>query len=182
MLSAGVRAGLFCSTALLVAVTLVNGANPARQDALRWDVISEDDRRVAGWLAEHSGPGELVLGLIFPRPELQPKTGRPVLAELETLYLMSYLPELAAPIGALVKDLYDIDLSSPTRMREIAPNGHLSLYSPAWRQGWEKRSLEQWQALGLKYGFRLVLSESTMSINLPSVLKTRTWTLHTIPQ
>ncbi|MCC6857574.1 MAG: hypothetical protein IT158_03380 [Bryobacterales bacterium] len=173
------RAGIPTSVALLVLLAVLSSGRPAREP--RWDAVSEDDRSVARWLAAHAAPGELVLPVIFPRAELQAKTGYPVLAEQETLYLMSYSPELGPSIGALVRDLYDVDLSDPAGMRRIAPRGRLSFYSPVWRDGWKKRSLGQWRLLGRKYGFRLVLSESGMEVNLPAVLKTGTWTLHRIP-
>jgi hypothetical protein len=57
----------------------------------------------------------------------------------------------------------------------------LDWYSPVWREIWKERKREEWQALGRKYDFRLVLAPIDSSLDLPIALPGRYWNLYEIP-
>ena len=97
--------------------------NVAGQRVARWDEVSPYDRALSEWLAANTGPDEMILPAIDPRTELQGKTGRPVLMEMETLWLMSYMPQLAPTVGTMARDLYGIDYANGEQLRSISHDG-----------------------------------------------------------
>jgi hypothetical protein len=117
---------------------------------------------------------------MFPPSELQAKTAHPVLMEIETLYLMTYMPSLAPVLGSMSRDLYGIDYTSPALLGQAAPDGRLQVDSPAWLAAWRVRSREDWRSLGRKYSFRLVLSPTKTPLALTAVLPGPLWTLYRI--
>lgn len=147
----------------------------------RWDTLLPYDEELNAWLARNANPGEPLLVPILPRAEVQAKTGHPALMELETIYLMSYMPDLCPSIGMMAKDLYGVDLSDPVQMNAIrAETGQLP-QSSEWYRHWSARTREQWQAVGKKYGFRLLLASSTLRLDLPVALAGPRFTLYLIP-
>jgi hypothetical protein len=171
---------------LLIIALICAAALPGRRmDAWhrkleRWDMVSRDDRALRDWLAKNARPGEMLLPALWPRSELQPKTGHPVLMELETLYLMTYVPRLAPTIGVMAKDLYGMDYSDPAQLRSIAEDGRV-LPETAWIRTWRERRQAEWQSLGQRYAFRLVLSPADVPLDLPLARPGNTWNLYTIP-
>jgi hypothetical protein len=132
------------------------------------------------WLAAHAHPDEMILPPIDPRSELQSKTGHPVLMESETLQLLTYMPSLSPVIAAMARDLYGIDYANAGQLRQLASNNRLPTDSPVWIGAWQKRGLDEWQSLGQKYGFRLVLSPTRTPLHLQAVLPGPVWTLYEI--
>ena len=175
--------GGWVGACVVLSVAALNGrdVDPRDRYSPRWDVLSNYDRRLNQWLAANAQPGEMILGPMAPRAEIQSKTGHPVLIELETMWLMTYKPSLAPVIGSMVRDIFEIDYADAEQLRRLAPGGRLKLDSPGWNAAWEKRRREEWQALGRKYSFRLVLSPTPTRLDLPAVLPGPLWTLYVIP-
>jgi hypothetical protein len=180
--AAAAELGLAAACVLLMAAPLPGRRTERNNPAVeRWSTITTYDRQLADWLAAHAGQDELILPALLPRTELQAKTGHPVLMELETLMLMTYMRSLAPSIGMLVRDVFGIDYSDANQLRQIAADGRMRLDAPEWSQAWSRRSRADWLALAEKYRFRLVLSRSDVPLDLTVALPGRDWTLYTIP-
>jgi len=147
----------------------------------RWDVVSQSDRELIDWFAANTQPDEVVLPSLAPRIYLQAKTGHPVLFEQETLWLMTYMPSLASTVGTMTRDLFGIDYTNPDQLKSLSDNGNFSLDIPAWSAAWQTRTLGEWETLGKKYGFRLVLSSTPFPLNLPVAYQSSLWTVYRIP-
>lgn len=147
----------------------------------RWDMISPYDRTLKEWLTLHARPNEMILPAIVPQTKIQHKTDHPALMERESLWLMSYMPDLSPVIGTMMRDLYGVDYANPDQINRLASSGRLSWYSSLWFDIWKERKRDEWQALGRKYGFRLVLSPSEAPLDLPVALPGPHWTLYEIP-
>ena len=145
-------------------------------------MVSQFDHDLSQWLTENAEPNEMILPAIYPRSELQVKTGHPVLVDFKTLHLMTYMPNLAERIGFLTRDLFGVDFSDRDQLSRIADDdGHFYKRNPEWLEAWKKRNTEEWQMLGRKYGFRLVVSPTKSDLDLPAALEGSLWTLYVIP-
>ena len=142
--------------------------------------ITAYDRQLNAWLAEHAAPGESILTPMGPAPELQVKTGHPVLMERESLVLMTYKPALAPVLGAMARDLYGVDYSDPSQLERLMTGGRISLGSTVVLKQWQSIPADKWRSLGHKYNFRLVLSLTTAPLDLTAVLPGKEWTLYSI--
>jgi hypothetical protein len=140
-----------------------------------WCFISDYDRTLNRWLAAHSRPDEMILPPLMPRTEIQAKMNRPALMELETLYLMTYMPSLSASIGTMARDLYGLDYSNP-HVGELLSGRTFNM--DRLLKIWSGRTRASWLTLGREYGFRFVLSPRRL--DLPVVLPGDTWTLYAI--
>ncbi|GEM_PF-2361017 len=69
----------------------------------------------------------------------------------------------------------------PRQLRDFTDNGHFYPDHPVWIESWKKRNSKEWQALGRKYKFRLVLSPTKTRLDLPVALEGTLWTLYVIP-
>jgi hypothetical protein len=167
-------AALFGAAVLTTALSI---PGPKLVDEQSWGKISSYEKGLGWWLASHSSPDEMVLPPVVPRTELQAKVNRPVLMELETLYLMTYMPSLAAPIGMMAKDLYGIDFTDPDQLVEVFSSRNLS--QKTLDRIWIERTQEEWRSIGRKYKFRFVLSRNPL--HLSAVFPGPTWTLYCIP-
>jgi hypothetical protein len=143
-------------------------------------MLSDDDRAIDEWLNRNARPDELVLVTLLPRPELQGKTGQPVLFEAETLWLMTYMPRLAPLIGTMAKDLYGVDYTNPAELETLCGDGVVSIGCATWTRAWTRRSREEWKNLSSKYGFRLVLAPSGVKLDVEAAFKGDRWTLYRI--
>jgi hypothetical protein len=154
----------------------------ARIDQVDWDQISEDDLTFRTWLSENAAADEPVLAAIFPRVELQAKTRQPVLLELETLFLMTYIPTLAPRIGTMVHDLYGVDYEDAAAVARMCPGGLVRPWCDVWKDAWKTRTPEQWGELARKYRFRLVIAPAEFEVDLPMLLQTSQANLYEIPR
>jgi hypothetical protein len=151
------------------------------QPAGRWESVTPYERSLSAWLAANVQPDAMVLPAVWPRSELQSKVGHPVLMESETLWLMTYVPRVAAATGMMTRDLFGVDYGGSEEIQQLGPNARLELYDPVWLKAWGSRSHDEWQALGKKYEFHLVLSPTGTRLDLPVALPGPVWTLYTIP-
>ncbi len=147
----------------------------------RWDVVSQSDRELIDWFAANTQPDEIVLPSLAPRIYLQAKTGHPVLFEQETLWLMTYMPSVASTVGTMTRDLFGIDYANPEQLKRLSADDSLPPDVPAWSAAWQTRTLGEWETLGKKYGFRLVLSSTPFPLNLPVAYHSSLWTVYRIP-
>jgi len=147
----------------------------------RWDKVTPYDIELDNWLKTNAQPDEIILPFIYPLTELQAKTNHPVLFEMETLYLMDFIPGISAPIGLMYRDLFGVDLSNIEEVDRISKDGRLAADSQVCADTWINRKQSEWQALGRKYDFRLVLSIDIVPLSLPKALSGPVWTLYTIP-
>ena len=138
------------------------------------------DRQLNAWLAEHASPDEFILVPTGPPSELQVKTGHPVMMELETLYLMTYKPDLAPVIGAMARDFWGLDYTNPARLASLMSYGRIFSASPPLTTAWLSKTADEWRLLGRKYKFRLVLSLTQAPLPLVKALPGPQWTLYTI--
>jgi hypothetical protein len=155
--------------------------DPIGRVTKRWDRLTDFDRDMNRWLAANARPGELILGPLLPRAELQWKTGHPVLVEGETIYLFTYIPALAPTVNALTTDFFGLDFANDRLLESRLSGGRLRLDNPAWLDAWKHRKREEWQTLSRKYGFRLVLSPQAVRLDLPLALPGSDWNLYAIP-
>ena len=138
-------------------------------NSIKWNEVSSFDRRLRDWLSDNTEPNEMILPAICCVDSiLSVKTGHPVLLDWDTVYSLSYMPDLAFPIGRLAYDLFEIDFTDAEQIR-------------SWHNLWESRTAEDWQTLGARYDFRLILSLTDVPLNLPSRLAGPIWTLYVIP-
>lgn len=165
-----------------VGVLTARAVDPSRSDQVDWDRISEDDQTIHRWLTENAAADEPVLAAIYPRVELQAKTRQPVLLELETLFLMTYIPALAPRIGTMVHDLYGVDYEHADRVASLCPGGLVRPWCHVWSDAWRTRTREQWIELARKYDFRLVVAPAEFGVDLPMRLKTARGNLYEIPR
>ena len=105
----------------------------------------------------------------------------PVLMELETLYLMTYLPALAPVIGEMARDFYGIDYADPAHLARFLTRGRVEIIKDPLRRAWQSRTSNEWLGLSKKYHFRLVLSPTRVPLDLTPALRGPVWTLYTIP-
>jgi hypothetical protein len=172
------------TAATIVACVLTSAASLADRQGLR---ITEEDRELAAWLREHVEERDMILAPFGVLTGLQMRTGRPVLMEFETPWIMSYMPDLAPVIGMMAKDLYGVDYSDPHTLAEFQPRDCSELWvklcKDAFLDAWRRRSRLDWERLGTKYGFEFVYSPAEMPLNLPVAHSGSSgWTLYRIPR
>ncbi len=175
------QVSLLCACVAASLLVLPRSPNGTVLERLpRWDMISQDDRDLSQWLATHARPNEMILPAITPTNKVQHMTNHPALMEKETLWLMSYMPNLSPVIGIMMRDLYGIDYTNLDQFYGLFPGGRVDWYSPVLQKIWKERKRDEWQALGRKYGFRLALSPTDTPLDLPVALRGRNWDLYEI--
>jgi hypothetical protein len=165
---------------LSLAVLPGRTADPVSATFTRIDMRTPETRALEDWFRANARPEDPVLTTFVPNPELQAHTRQPVLFEHKTLWIMSYMPELAPAIGTMAKDLYGVDYEDPAALQQACGGQRASIYCDVWWQAWVKRTPEEWRELGRKYRFRLVLSASFHPLKLPVAVAGARWTLYTI--
>ncbi len=137
----------------------------------RWDIVSDDDRLVVDFLEANAAPEEMVLvAYYYPRAELQAKAAQPVLLELETLQIMTYMPRLAGVIGEMTRDLYGVEYGERLSLPESCGVTGLNEWCELWSRRWRERTRADWVALAEKYGFRYVLAPRDPALDLTPVV------------
>ena len=142
--------------------------------------ITPYDHQLNAWLREHAAPDEPILTPMGPLSEIQVKTGHPVMMEVETLYLMTYMPTLAPVIGGMARDLYGVDYSDPSQLASVTTHGRIFLGSAPVSKAWQSKTADDWKRVGREYNFRLVLSLNTVPLPLSPVLPGPRWTLYSV--
>jgi hypothetical protein len=155
-------------------------ADPVTPTVTRWDMQTPETQAIDQWLDAHARPDEPVLVNMVPNSELQVKTRQPVLFEHKTLWIMSYMPDLAPVIGSMTRDLFGVDYSDPTSLQQACDGKPFGMYCPVWQRAWEGRSAQDWRELGRQYRFRLVLAASHVTLDLPVAVSGERWTLYTM--
>jgi hypothetical protein len=176
------RARLLVAGCAAVASLALRGPHPPNL----WDFGSErqsaEETALAAWLHEHAPPHAMLVTPPFPPTWLQPKTGHPVLFDMMTLLSMTYFPAEAEPVARLVRDLYDVDYSSPRAVDALrGPDGMLRPSSPVWLRGWGERPCATWREIAARWDFAFVLAPHETALRLPAVWSGRTWTLYEVP-
>lgn len=150
----------------------------------RWrcDVLSRYDREMIAWMDANVPRSAPVATAAWVRLEVQQKTAHPVLVETETLWMLTYMPELGSSIGPLIADFFEVDFTKPDELRALAGGGRFALTNPHWPRVWRERSLERWQQLAQQYDFELVVSPEDTPLALPRVVDGNLWDLYRIPR
>lgn len=148
----------------------------------RCDVPSRFDREMVAWMKANVAPDEPVLTAAWVRLEVQQKTGHPVLAETETLWMLTYMPELGSAVAPLFRDLYEVDYSRARDVLALSGGGRFKLTNPYWSMVWRDRTPERWAELAHKYDFELVVSPEDTQLALPKVVDGNLWDLYRIPR
>ena len=102
---------------------------------------------------------------------VQLKTRRAVLLDTSGFDGLTYSLEAAPRMVHILRDVYDIDLLSPSAETPAQTN----------RRAWEHYSRERWQAIGRQYGVTQVLTYRNWSLRLPIVAETADLRLYRIP-
>jgi len=174
----GVRISLVLACGIYSAAALrAHAGNNGRSS---WEVVSGYDQEMTAWLRAHTKPDEMILAQLESATELQVKTGHPVLMELESLLLMTYMRSLAPPLNVMLSDLFGIDYTRSGQLRGIGQEMKREIDVLA-AHTWEQRKCGEWQELGRRYGFRLVLSFTKVRLRLPTAVAGPEWTLYVIP-
>lgn len=135
--------------------------------------ISDFDKRLVAYFDKHPQPMKPLL----TRPDefyMQSRVERPVVVEVTTPSLMTYLPVIAPVIDAMYMDLYGITFSASTASAKID--------GLSWEQRWERRSLAKWRILADKYGFKHVVAPPNVVLKLQKVFGDATNTLYELPR
>jgi hypothetical protein len=156
--------GLAC----LVLTSMLAAAREAREHLPR----SAFHREVAAYLAACGEPGAMIL-VPYMQVGDQMKYGHPVMADMATMFHGAYRPAIAPAVSAVFQDFYGLSLD-PAWLA-----AHLPM---AWYEVWPSKTLEEWQALGEKYGLRYVASPTFMELPLEQVLARPGGRLYRIPR
>ena len=184
LVSVAVRAapGLALCGGLLAALANV----PTRQadfgKQFRCDVLSRDDRKMIAWMSANVGPEEPLVTAAWVRLEMQQKTAHPVLIETETLWMLTYMPDLGSSIGPMVKDFFEIDYTDRDAVLALSGGERLALTHPHWSRVWRERGEARWRELAAKYDFELVVSPQDTPLQLPRVVDGDRVDLYRVPR
>jgi len=146
----------------------------------RADILSRFDVELRDWLKSHATPDEPILTPAWQRSELQLKTGQPVLFELETLWMLTYMPQLGDSLGPMIVDLFGVDYSDVDGLRASTGGDRLRLDDPRWRATWMERTAQDWKPLSNKYGFRLIVAPKDTPLQLPLAIENGDWRLYVV--
>jgi hypothetical protein len=148
----------------------------------RWYQQSQFDRDLNAWLSRNSAPNEMLVVAMWPRSAFQVVTGHPVIADIDTLMMVTYMKSLTGAVNLLSRDLYGIDYSNEAQIQSVLNRDRmLRPTSPVWLDAWRSRKREEWQRLGQRYGFRLVIAPRSVPLDLPSAIEGPVWTLYVVP-
>ena len=157
-----------CAAALLITSIAIHWTSAS--GALRdW----RNDRLYA---AMHHRAGALLTGSDLFLIQLQSR--RPVLLCGGALDTMTYVPQCAPKMVAILQDLYGIDyFNPPTDIRKARPGALLPASGKAL---WETRSDEQWRRLATAYHFTDVLTYAHWKLDLPVLWSDEQYRLYTV--
>lgn len=157
------RFGTYAMCALLIIITVTLLVREARsRTSLPVAPIQND---IVRYLEAQGVPNAL---LVTPYWDIEwlAHTRHPIMADYQTPYLMTYLPNLAPSIKKLHHDIYGIEVDAA---------------QPWTLEAWPKRSREEWQRIGQEYHFSYVVSPREYPLALEPVLQGGQHTLYRIP-
>jgi len=102
---------------------------------------------------------------------LQATTNLPVLAEVATPSLISYVPAIGPAINQLYEDLYGMNFLSPDPT---------ILALPTWQAIWSARDVGQWHALAQRYGFTHIIAPADVTLSLRQILAADGYALYAV--
>ncbi len=136
----------------------------------------DDWQHDAFFRAVHQGEGMIVT--VAGVGSVQMRSRRPVLLEVSALNQLPYVPHSAPAMNQILKAVYGVDLlrGPPDGRRRpgIAPE--------APRELWERRSVDEWQELGARFGFTDVLAYRDWQLQLPRVAESEKLVLFRVPR
>lgn len=102
---------------------------------------------------------------------LQAATGFPVLAEVATPSLISYVPEIGPSIDQMYMELYGEGFRVPASgVREQV----------SWQTLWRARDGKAWRSLALRYGFSHVIAPLDLSLQLRQIVAAEGYALYAV--
>ena len=102
---------------------------------------------------------------------LQATTNLPVLAEVATPSLISYVPAIGPAINQLYDELYGMNFHFPDPTLAALPT---------WQSIWSARDVEQWQALAQRYSFTHIVSPADVPLSLREILAADGYALYAV--
>ena len=130
--------------------------------------VSEFQSEIAVALSSQDGV------LLLAPPDnllLQVTTNLPVLAEVATPSLISYVPAIGPAINQLYKNIYGMNFDFPEPTRTALPS---------WQSIWSARDTGQWKTLSQRYGFTHVIAPADLSLQLPKILAADGYALYAV--
>lgn len=161
-----------------------NRAPIERTAAIQWSRESAFDEELLRWLEANVDPTEPLMVPTMSGVGDTPWRWRlrhPTFFNLDTIWMMSYVPELAPTIAAMLADLYDIDMGDRAALEAISDDGFLRYETETWYPSWDARSPGRWREIGARWGLRYVLAPTHRPPMLPAVLEGADWSLFEIP-
>ena len=110
-------------------------------------------------------------------PRVQLKTKRPVLADMSAPNFSTYATESAVGFSRILKSIYGIDINVPPAPKYL----HREMPSELYKELWEGRSLEEWQALKREFKLSDVQTDKDWQLHLPVLVRSGDYVLYTIP-
>jgi len=153
----------------LVVATLLFGQWRGRQHL----ATTPFDQSVVSYLEEH---GEQT-AMLLARPEqytLQAKTGHPVMADTCLASWIPYMPTMGPTVQKIHHDFYGTQF-------EVSPPGQSGGDALTWSQLWQRRTVDEWQALSREYALHYVIAPNTVPLDLPIEVAGDAETLYRIP-
>ncbi len=128
---------------------------------------------IARALDERNDPHGVLLGPMTSL-NMQAETGHAVLAQQDTPYMISYIPELGPSIAKMYDDLFGVTFGIPSKRGLARPVD--------WKwELWENVPQERWQELAALYGFRYVTTAGGVSLQLPVIAGDANGKLFAVP-
>ncbi|MEE9543858.1 MAG: hypothetical protein V3V95_08765 [Thermodesulfobacteriota bacterium] len=107
---------------------------------------------------------------------------RPILIDIGAMDTVPFVPEASAKVNDILKKIYGISL-----LTHIPPPGHRNLgklKTIVYKDLWEKRTLEKWQAIGREFNVRDIMTRADvtpMNLQLPLVEANNSIRVYEIP-
>ena len=102
---------------------------------------------------------------------IQATTNLPVLAEVATPSLISYVPEIGPSIDRLYTELYGITFRIPAAS---------AVQGPDWTALWRERSEASWKELSRRYGFTHIIAPAALPLRLPEIFADDGYALYAV--
>jgi hypothetical protein len=104
---------------------------------------------------------------------LQATTNHPVLADVATPSLISYVPAIGPSIESMYRDIYGITFQLPhpgVSGESLVP----------WQRHWRERDYATWYELSGRYEFTFVLAPVDLPLQLTEILADESYALYAV--